>query len=745
MLVDEAHDYKAVRAALDDAGGYVRNIWLSLVSLGTYLLVVVWSVTHKQLFLETPIKLPLVDVSIPLYGFFIAAPLFFLVVHAYLLLHLAMLADKAQRYDEVLEREPDGSIRHRFKELEREPDPAAQRALRRQLPSDILVWLLAAPRDERQTLLAWLITLIAWLSVVIGPLFLLLMTQWRFLPYQDAAATWWHRAIFVVDVVLLWVLWAPVVLSRGPMQVPEVREVVLPAIATPLLFTIPFVALTFPGEWLDRRPGVAQYHEWAQWELEPDQPLISGPIETSSYWTVKPRDVSHRTWLENNPQARRWVKGTLDLGELDVVEDEKLESIERRSAILYPWRGERTFRINGVRRLHFADLGSADLRRSDLRGAQLNYAYLVGAELDGALLRGIELTNSSLKSASLRGAFLFQAKLQGASLEAAKLQGAVLVYADLRGARLDAAQLQGAALDRAQLQGAVLDAAQLQGASLNRTRLQGASLDKAGLQGASLFETELQGASLEGAQLQGAGLDFVNLQGASLDNAQARSTSIIGPFVYGTSVPACEKCKVVSVIPDRITLERVAMPGTHLTPYLIVDLDDSIVTQWIEAGARHARDEQQKTAIRKRLISLLFGALETADIERTKTQWIKAQEQSLDDKTYKGELVASLRDLICSADAAKNAPYVARRLLYDEKGRLLATGEHIHEVASVMRMARVDPSKPGTGNPSACPGVRGFTDADWNKLDELSPPRAEPPAVPTSAQPPTPAPAPPRN
>jgi hypothetical protein len=80
-IAARADDYDAIFRALDDAGGFVRSLWISFVSLGTYLVVVVWSVTHKQLFLDTPIKLPLVDVNLPLNGFFLVAPLFFLIMH----------------------------------------------------------------------------------------------------------------------------------------------------------------------------------------------------------------------------------------------------------------------------------------------------------------------------------------------------------------------------------------------------------------------------------------------------------------------------------------------------------------------------------------------------------------------------------------------------------------------------------------------------------------------------------------
>ena len=113
----------------------VRSLWISFVSLGTYLVVVVWSVTHKQLFLETPIKLPLVDVNLPLYGFFLVAPLFFLIMHGYLLMQLVTLTNRLERYDEVV-----STI----------PDPTIQRKLRRQLSSFVLIQFLATADGESE-------------------------------------------------------------------------------------------------------------------------------------------------------------------------------------------------------------------------------------------------------------------------------------------------------------------------------------------------------------------------------------------------------------------------------------------------------------------------------------------------------------------------------------------------------------------------------------------------------------------
>jgi uncharacterized protein YjbI with pentapeptide repeats len=559
--------------------------------------------------------------------------------------------------------------------------------------------------------------------VVIGPLLLLLMTQWRFLPYQDEVATWWHRAIIVVDVALLWVLWTPVILGRGQAAIPDLTAVALPAIATPFLFTLPFVALTFPGEWLDNRPGVAQFHGWAHWEV-----LI--PFEGPSYWKVEARDADHYLWLRQWPEARRWVKGTLELAELDVVQGERLESIEKRSAGRKPWEGERTFRINGPRHLHFADLGSADLRRGDLRLSQLDYAYLRAVKLDGALLTRTSLLRSDLRFGQLQGASLDGAQLQGASLENAQLQGASLEYAQLQGAKLEYAQLQGGSLYEAKLHGASLRHAQLQGANLRQAQLQGATLEHAQLQGAVLYKTELQGALLDQADLRGASLNSAQLQGAWLTNTQLKGASLLDAYIYGSALPACEECAIESLVTGALVPSLLILFDEQGNAIQNVAIDDDTVTQWIEVAAMYA-PEDQRNAIRKRLTLLKPLALNLEETEREASQWIE-KNPSLDEESYQRHLAALLIELACGVDAIRDAPYVARGLV--AHGRFEATGANKHEIASRMRKARVDPARPGMGDPSACPGVRGFTDADWGTLDIRTPPRPEPPKPPSAQQ-----------
>ena len=53
----------------------------------------------RRSFPENPVKLPFLNIELPLLAFFFLAPILFLVVHAYTLVHLVMLTEKARRFD----------------------------------------------------------------------------------------------------------------------------------------------------------------------------------------------------------------------------------------------------------------------------------------------------------------------------------------------------------------------------------------------------------------------------------------------------------------------------------------------------------------------------------------------------------------------------------------------------------------------------------------------------------------------
>jgi len=129
--------------------------------------------------------------------------------------------------------------------------------------------------------------------------------------------------------------------------------------------------------------------------------------------------------------------------------------------------------------LRRADLRWANLRRADLRRADLRWANLRRADLSEAYLSGADLTGADLREADLSRANLSGADLSGADLSEADLCEADLRWADLRGADLTGANLYGAYLRWADLYGADLSGANLSGANLYRANLTGANLSRA--------------------------------------------------------------------------------------------------------------------------------------------------------------------------------------------------------------------------------------------------------------------------
>src|ERR1043166_3115317 len=147
-LASKAKNLESLRAAVVDAAAVGAGLWFSYLFVLLYLLIAVGSVTHRNLLYESPVKLPFLNVDLPLTGFFVLGPLLFLIVHAYVLLHFALLAGKVGAFHAELE----AQIGHE----------ETRARLRRQLPSNIFVQFLAGPRDVRIGTMGFMLRLIAW-------------------------------------------------------------------------------------------------------------------------------------------------------------------------------------------------------------------------------------------------------------------------------------------------------------------------------------------------------------------------------------------------------------------------------------------------------------------------------------------------------------------------------------------------------------------------------------------------------
>src|SRR5262249_40853909 len=88
--------------ALNAASARTNNLWLMFLALVAYLLVTVAGITHRDLFLNSGVSLPLLGTRIGLALFFLFAPAVLALLHLGLIAQFVMLARKTLEFNNAL-------------------------------------------------------------------------------------------------------------------------------------------------------------------------------------------------------------------------------------------------------------------------------------------------------------------------------------------------------------------------------------------------------------------------------------------------------------------------------------------------------------------------------------------------------------------------------------------------------------------------------------------------------------------
>ena len=682
-------DVGALERSVNDSATRVSAIWLSFVAFSAYLAAAASNISHRQLFLEDPIKLPTINIDLPLVASAILLPLLFVIYHVYVLLQVVLLARTAAAYNEAIERAA--------------PDAGDNMRVRQRLANTLFAQLFAGSPREREGVLGWLLRAMTWITLSVAPVFVLLVFELRFLPYHSALVTWTHRILIVLDLLAILLLWAGAVNVQRDVALRSLLHDWKTALGAALIVLVACCVLTSPGE---------RSRFWAHY-------LDSSALS------------------EGNVEECRipWVFGLAGLGYdrlvlrgEDFVDDDKLKRVQAVAAEngqkAYGSERTRSFRGRDLRcgrfsgtDLRHADFSEADLTGAVLRGARLEGATFPGARLDGAVLEGAQLQeaffgtsdelaearavvkkstdekeqnrefvaptdradkelgpaqlpkaqlqNAQLRGSHLRGvnlreARLVRAQLQGANLDEADLRGALLLYAFMPNASLVGAKLQGASLQVAQAPGASFESASMQGATLVNAQMQGASLDNAKLHGAVLRGTRLQGATLRRTELHGAFLDG-SLEGALLQRTQlqgarigrVRYAVVQEPYLWRTRLLNCDMShvgephfeSVIDVYYPRGAPNRISADEKSVAEFIESSLAEVPETSGAVPSFSHK-------GLRNQLTAALSGpSLPAGDKER----WTKCVDdiKAHAEKGY-GAVIESLLRYVCAPAADRN-------------------------------------------------------------------------------------------
>lgn len=552
--------------ALDQATGEVRRAFLWFGSFAVYLVTTVAATTHEQLLKGTLLRLPLLGVDLPIVGFYLIAPVVFLLLHGNLLFQLHLLG-RCVRSVPPSERQPEGQ-------------PGAG-------PTFIVTQYLMGGLGGFRLLLAPAV----WLTVLVFPVAALTFVQIRFLPYHSEAITAAHRALVLADVAMALGLWTLTIHDLGVSSrrgwVARLGRIAPAALLRRLVGTAGYALLVAIGvamvmfslriavisdehielredagyvlmDPVDRRlEGISPCdHDPAV--IRPLRQDAAAPplAEAVCAWGDGPlawlRPVTPPVRFAAAPQQTMpcltYLMFEAPTTPLDMRRNLIARGVDFRGTGTQSQAYGGGFDLRG-RDLRFADFTGARLDRADLRGANLFGAVLARASLEAADLGDIARTEfdrcefltfdgggrafcrTFARQSSLEGARLVRARLTKADLQRADLR-----HADLTGAELSEADLEGAWLGEADLADAVLNGAWLDRAQLAEARLVGANLNCARAREADFRAADLSGVAAGRARLNGASLREARLVASYLGRADLTCADLAGAYLAGVDL-----------------------------------------------------------------------------------------------------------------------------------------------------------------------------------------------------------------
>ncbi len=426
--------FKELADDVNRTSASTRNGWLVFLAIQAYFFIALAGLRHRDLLLDTPVPLPLLQVQIDLKGFFLFGPVLFVLIHMGVLLQHVMLARQVRElHDRISSFEGKNLFRHH--------------RIRFHLHAYSFTQLIAG--GQRSAFFAFFLSLLNWLSLGILPVVLLLGFQITFLPYHDLQVTWAHRAYLIADIIILTIF---AVFMRYPtlsfvagfgrtiIQRPFSFLISLVLSAGALFFSLSIA--TIPEERMDRAMT-------AFWPVDvPTNREQAGAPRRAFVLTALLFDggVDMLSGRPASPFGRNLV-----VTDADLIQD---------SAV-----GVGDTSVN----LRLRDLRYGTFDRSDLHQADLT-----GAVLTGASLRQTNLIAVKAEQAVFFGADLFRARFVpdtsiGPLVTAVNLRGA-----DLRNANLAETNLQTATLYDALFEGAVLTGTQMDAEMIAEAKRQGA-------------------------------------------------------------------------------------------------------------------------------------------------------------------------------------------------------------------------------------------------------------------------------
>ena len=182
----------------NESAALVRTVFLTFLLTSVYIAVIIGSTTDLQLLKISPVNMPVLNIELPILGFYSFIPWIYLVFHFNLLLQFYLLSRKLHALDAAIT------------EL---PNRSQQDAVRTKLYPLAFTHMLIG--QQHRPMIRTFFILIVWVTVILIPLLLFVWTQLRFIPFHSETITWGQRIATTIDITILWLFWPMIVEPTG--------------------------------------------------------------------------------------------------------------------------------------------------------------------------------------------------------------------------------------------------------------------------------------------------------------------------------------------------------------------------------------------------------------------------------------------------------------------------------------------------------------------------------------------------
>jgi len=549
MWIDE--NYRNIKKTLDESSKINRSSYIFFITFCIYAFIIIASTNEYQLLLTNKVRLPILNVDIPIIYFSYLVPILLISFHFNLLLNLSEHSIKVNYW----ERE----VREGVKRIYLTP-----------------LYFQSGSIKAENKINGVLFNFARYITTFLLPLLILLYIQIFFSKLHIWYHTCFHFFIILVDLAAITFYW-----MRITEKIDNIED--------------------------ERKKSIGQiYTEIKQFcrNRALKSGLLVAPVIMVSLinlvlvlvlaFNFQPNDINW-AWLFPNIVAKQ-----IDFNLQSNKMSRKIELVLRHMDLKYA-------------DLTGSDLSGADMRYIKLNGSILFFTKLNNVDarfgsFNGAFCRNAEFSNSELKDTNFEGAFLDDVTFENSNLEKAYLKGAKLknsnfinsrarkinldstnlINADFRNCLLRKSKIRRAVLDNANLDNADLEDAELEqsmlnfataentifegsrlngvdlefanlnGANLKRSSLHGAYIVNARLNGADLTDAELYGSIIKDSELRSAKLKGTKLQGAVLNNVNLNGSYFIGAQFYGAQIieSSCYLCWGIAKFNEKIDLSH---------------------------------------------------------------------------------------------------------------------------------------------------------------------------------------------